>query len=72
MAPIAQAFSMIYVEEMDNSCGITVGHADIMNGVSLIAEKLASYKNCLVAIALPKHPAFVSTILGFASFHSII
>uniref|UniRef100_A0A8R1Y6H4 AMP-dependent synthetase/ligase domain-containing protein n=1 Tax=Onchocerca volvulus TaxID=6282 RepID=A0A8R1Y6H4_ONCVO len=63
--PIAKAFSMIYVEELDNSCEMTVSHDDVMNGVSLIAEKLASYRNCLVAVVLPKHPAFVSAILGF-------
>ncbi|KAL4003775.1 AMP-binding enzyme family protein [Acanthocheilonema viteae] len=63
-ALIAKPFSMIYVEKMDNSCGVAVGYADIMNGVSLIAEQLASYKNCLIAVVLPKHPAFVSVILG--------
>uniref|UniRef100_A0A0R3RFA2 AMP-binding domain-containing protein n=1 Tax=Elaeophora elaphi TaxID=1147741 RepID=A0A0R3RFA2_9BILA len=64
MAPIAETFSMIYVEEADNSYSTAVGHADIMNEVSLIAERLASYRNCLIAIVLPKHPAFVSAILG--------
>ncbi|VDK72369.1 unnamed protein product [Litomosoides sigmodontis] len=61
---IATGFSMIYVEERDTSCGVTVGHADVMNGVSLFAERLASYTNCLIAVVLPKHPAFVSAILG--------
>ncbi|KAM3722552.1 Beta-alanine-activating enzyme [Dirofilaria immitis] len=65
MAPIAKTFSMIYVEEADNnSCDMTVGHNDVMNGMSSIAEKLASYRNCLIAVILPKHPAFVSAILG--------
>lgn len=67
-APIAAEFSMIYVEERDISCGVTVGHADVMNGVSLFAERLASYRNCLIAVVLPKHPAFVSAILGFVFF----
>uniref|UniRef100_A0A8R1Y392 Uncharacterized protein n=1 Tax=Onchocerca volvulus TaxID=6282 RepID=A0A8R1Y392_ONCVO len=34
-----------------------------MNGVLLIAEKLASCRICLVAVILPRHPAFDSTIL---------
>ncbi|CAG9540258.1 unnamed protein product [Cercopithifilaria johnstoni] len=62
VALIAETFSMVYVEEIDNS--VAVGHADVMNGVSLIAERLASYRNCLIAVVLPKHPAFVSAILG--------
>lgn len=68
MAPIAEAFSMVYVEEIDNSCSVGVGHSEIMDGLSLITERLASYRNCLIAVILPKHPAFVSTILGFVFF----
>ncbi|VDN87932.1 unnamed protein product, partial [Brugia pahangi] len=63
-APIAKTFSMIYVDEKDNSIDIALSYNDVMNGVSLIAEKLSSYRNCLIAITLPKHPAFVSAILG--------
>lgn len=62
---IAETFSMIYVEEMSNSCG-AVGHAEVRNAVTLVAAKLAPYRNCLVAIDLPKHPALLSALLGFA------
>lgn len=63
-ASIAETFSIIYVDGLDNSCDVTVEHVDIMNAVALIVEKLACYRNCLISIALPKHPAFVSSLLG--------
>lgn len=55
---------MCYFDEA--SCTAkTVSRLEIMNAVSEIANRLQRYKNCLVAIALDKHPALVSAVLGY-------
>ncbi|VDN02805.1 unnamed protein product [Thelazia callipaeda] len=63
VAAIPKEFLMLYVNEFSGLCD-TIGNEDVMNSVALIGTQLTSYKNCLIAIDLPRHPAFVSCILS--------
>ncbi|KHN79651.1 Acyl-CoA synthetase family member 4 -like protein [Toxocara canis] len=60
---ICEEFRIVAIDEY-GKLSDTIGYSEFMGAVSLIGETVASLRNCLIALSMPKHAAVVAIIVA--------